>query len=157
VIVPRVEVEWAKVSSVPVKAFASPRSVVEATTIFAVPLKETPLIVRAFWSAVAVPEFPDTDPVIRFENVSLPLKVSLSPKRVELAAETVSLVSPSVRVVPFNLIVEFVRPLLLRVPVSVGAKVKVPPEFPIVWPSVRPLNDKAEDVASVIWPSWGVP
>ena len=44
--------------SLPENVLLSPRSVVEATTMLAVPLKETPLMVRAFWSAVAVPALP---------------------------------------------------------------------------------------------------
>ena len=41
----------------PLQVFESPRSVVEAMVMLAVPLKEMPLIVRAVWSAVAVRAF----------------------------------------------------------------------------------------------------
>jgi len=53
-------------------------------------------------------------------------------------------------------IVEFVSPELLSVPESVGAKVKVPPEFVIVWPKVRPLKE-AEEVAKVKAPVCALP
>ena len=42
----------------PENVFELASRVVEATTMFAVPLKETPLIVRAVSRAVAVPAFP---------------------------------------------------------------------------------------------------
>ncbi len=50
----------------PLKRLLSARSVEDAalSVMFAVPLKETPLIVRAFWRAVAVPALPETAPVM---------------------------------------------------------------------------------------------
>ena len=47
----------------PENVLLSPRSVVEATTMLAVPLKETPLIVRAVWRAVAVAALPPMESV----------------------------------------------------------------------------------------------
>ena len=55
--------------------FVSPRSVVDATVMFAVPLNETPLIVRAVWSAVAVPALPEILPVMVLVNVCVPAHV----------------------------------------------------------------------------------
>ena len=49
---------------VPVHLLVSARSVVEAMMMFVDPLKETPLMVRAFWSVVAVPALP---PMVRVE------------------------------------------------------------------------------------------
>jgi hypothetical protein len=46
-----------------------------AVVILAEPLKEVPFIVLAVWSAVAVPAFPDTDPVIVELNVFTPANV----------------------------------------------------------------------------------
>src|SRR5665213_4154219 len=43
---------------VPPKVLSSPRSVVEATTMFADPSKEIPLMLRGVWSFVAVPALP---------------------------------------------------------------------------------------------------
>ena len=81
------EVAEAKVF-LPVKVLLSERSVEDAAliVIFDEPLNETPLIVRAVWSAVAVPAFPLTDPVMSDEKTSLPLKVLLSLSNVEDAA-----------------------------------------------------------------------
>jgi hypothetical protein len=70
----------------PEKVLLSERSVVEAMVMFTVPLKETPLIVRAFWRAVAVPAFPETEPVMVLLKVLLPLQVLVSARRVEEAA-----------------------------------------------------------------------
>ena len=47
-----------------VKVLVSARRVVEAMMMFVDPLKETPLMVRAFWSVVAVPALP---PMVRVE------------------------------------------------------------------------------------------
>jgi hypothetical protein len=57
----------------PVKVLLSASKVEEAAVIwmFAVPSKETPLMVRAFWRAVAVPAFPETEPVMVLETVRL--------------------------------------------------------------------------------------
>ena len=66
----------------PENVLLSPRSVVDATTIFAVPLNETPLMVRAVWRAVAVPALPETDPEIVLLKVSVPENVLLSPSNV---------------------------------------------------------------------------
>jgi hypothetical protein len=49
-------------------------------------------------------------------------------------------------------IVESVRPLLLRVPERVFANVKVPAELEMMCPSVRPLKERADDVANVSAP-----
>lgn len=66
------------------KLFVSASKVDDAAfrVILAVPLNDTPLIVRAFWRAVAVPALPVILPVIGFEKVLVPLNVLLSPKRV---------------------------------------------------------------------------
>jgi hypothetical protein len=40
--------------------------------ILEVPLNEVPLMVRAFWRAVAVPAFPETEPVMVLATVSAP-------------------------------------------------------------------------------------
>ncbi len=76
---------------VPEKVLLSERSVEEAAVIvmFAVPLKETPLMVRAFWSAVAVPALPEIEPVMRLENMLLPEKVLESARSVEEAKDHV--------------------------------------------------------------------
>ncbi len=200
----------------PEKVLLSERSVEDAavTFIFEVPLNETPLIVRAFWSAVAVPALPETEPVIVLENVFVPANVLLSARRVDVAALSVMLPVPSkdtpliVRAfwravavpalpdtapvmsdekvfvpekvllfasrvddaavmvpfppreieVPLTVRLELVSPALLRVPVSVGVpKVKVPPEFVIVCDTVSPLKELAEEVANVIAPFCAVP
>ena len=72
----------------PEKVLASPRSVEDAAVIVmsAVPLKEVPLMVRAFWSAVAVPALPEMEPVIRELKVFDPEKVLASERSVEDAA-----------------------------------------------------------------------
>lgn len=55
-------------------------------TMLPVPSKETPLIVRAVWSLVAVPALPEMEPVIKFVNVSFPEKPLLSESKVDDAA-----------------------------------------------------------------------
>ena len=62
---------------VPLQVFESPRSVVEAMMMLAVPLKEMPLIVRAVWSAVAVRAFVEVamnarPPVVLFHPSTCP-------------------------------------------------------------------------------------
>ena len=61
----------------PVKRLESARSVEEAAAIVisAVPSKEMPLMARAFWSAVAVPALPETEPVMVCVKVLVPEKV----------------------------------------------------------------------------------
>ncbi len=85
------------------KVFASLKSVEEAavTVMFAVPSKETPLIWRAVWSAVAVPAFPEMEPVIVEEKVFDPEKVFASARSVEEAAVTM-MEAPAFKVVPFT-------------------------------------------------------
>ena len=72
----------------PVKVLLLARSVEDAAVIVMspVPLKETPLMRRPAWSAVAVPALPLTEPVIVEEKVLEPLKVLLSERSVEEAA-----------------------------------------------------------------------
>ena len=62
---------------VPEKVLLSPSNVVEATTMLAVPLKETSLMVRAVWSAVAVLALPLIDPAMVLVNVCVPAHVLL--------------------------------------------------------------------------------
>lgn len=71
------------------KEFTSASKVDDAAVIvmLAVPLKEVPLIVRAFCKAVAVPALPVILPAIGLLNVLLPLNVLLSAKRVVEALE----------------------------------------------------------------------
>ena len=66
--------------------FASKVEDAAVIVMFAVPSKETPLIVRGVWSAVAVPAFPEMEPVMVEEKVFTPLKVFASLRSVELAA-----------------------------------------------------------------------
>jgi hypothetical protein len=60
-----------------------------------VPLNEVPLMVRAFWRAVAVPALPEIEPEMVFEKVLVPLKVLLLARRVEEAAVIVIFPVPS--------------------------------------------------------------
>jgi len=75
---------FAKVLS-PENELVSESRVEEAAVIvmFAVPSKETPLIVLAVSRAVAVPALPEIEPVIVLEKVLLPEKVLLSTNRVD--------------------------------------------------------------------------
>lgn len=73
----------------PVKALLSAKSVVEATTMFAEPLKETPLIVRVFWRIVALPALPVIAPVMVWEKELAPEKPLLSERRVDEAVVSV--------------------------------------------------------------------
>jgi len=89
------------------------RSVVEATVIFAVPSKETPLIVRAVSSAVAVDAFPtraaftvvnqavvpERSVVVALANVLRPVQVFTLASKVDDAAVTVIAV-PGTTLVP---------------------------------------------------------
>ena len=56
----------------PLHVLASPRSVVEATTMLAEPLKEMPLMVRGVWRVVAVRALPVKAPKIPPEAVRTP-------------------------------------------------------------------------------------
>ena len=55
------------------------------TVMLAVPSKEVPLIVRAFWRAVAVPALPETAPVMVLVDVRL-VKTPVVPKRLVVVA-----------------------------------------------------------------------
>ena len=55
----------------PPKVLLSASKVVEATTMLAEPLKETPLMVRGVWSVVALEAFPVRAPVRPPEKVML--------------------------------------------------------------------------------------
>ena len=72
---------------VPEKMLLLARSVEEAAKIVmsAVPLKETPLMLRPVWSWVAEPALPEIEPVIVWEKVLAPEKVLESAKSVEEA------------------------------------------------------------------------
>ena len=111
----------------PLQVFEFARSVVEATVIFAVPSKETPLIVRAVSSAVAVDAFPtraaftvvnqavvpDNNVVVAFAKVFNPVHVFTLASKVEDAAVTVIAV-PGTTLVPLMVpkeVVENTRPL----------------------------------------------
>jgi hypothetical protein len=76
----------------PVNEFESPRSVEDAAVIVmaAEPSKLTPLIARVVASLVAVPAFPEIEPVMRFEKMLLPEKVLASESKVEDAAVATS-------------------------------------------------------------------
>ncbi len=63
-------------------------------TIFDDPLKETPLIVRAFWSVVTVLALPLIEPTIVELKVFVPANVLLSDKSVEEAALRTILADP---------------------------------------------------------------
>ncbi len=86
---------------VPLKKLLSVRRVEDAalSVMFAVPLNETPLMVRAFWSAVAVPALPETEPVIVCEKVLAPEKVLLLARSVVEAEPTV-IEEPTLKAVP---------------------------------------------------------
>ena len=75
-------------TSVPEKVLAFARSVEEAAVMvmLPVPSKETPLMVRGVWRAVAVPALPLMDPVMVEEKVLLPEKVLELARSVEEAA-----------------------------------------------------------------------
>ena len=60
----------------------SERSVVEATVMLAVPSNETPLMVRAVCSAVAVPALPEIEPVMSEVKVFAPENLLASARRV---------------------------------------------------------------------------
>ena len=75
----------------PEKVLLSERSVEDAALIVMLlePLNDTPLMVRAVCSVVAVPAFPVIDPLTGLLKITLPEKVSLSERMVEEAAEIV--------------------------------------------------------------------
>jgi hypothetical protein len=104
----------------PLNPLLSPSRVVEATTILAVPSNETPLIVRAVWSLVAVPALPETEPWI-----------VLATKRLVVVAEVVverPKVTPFTKVVEAAVqILEFPRLREARTTPVVGEMVRVPP------------------------------
>ncbi len=97
------EVEAFEKRLVPVHQLLLARIVEEAAVIVmsAVPLNETLLMLRAFWSAVAVPAFPLIEPVIVFENVLVPEKVLSLARSVDDAAVTVT-DPPAVTAVPLT-------------------------------------------------------
>ena len=66
----------------------SARSVEDAavTVMLPVPSNETPLIVRAFWSAVAVPALPETEPGMVCVKVFAPENLLASARSVDEAA-----------------------------------------------------------------------
>ena len=81
---------WLKVL-LPVKVLLSESAEDDAALIVIsdVPLNDTPLIFLAFCSAVAVPAFPEIEPVIVAEKMLAPLHVLLLTRSVEDAAVTV--------------------------------------------------------------------
>jgi hypothetical protein len=85
----------------PLKVLLLASSVLLAALIvmFALPLKATPLIVREVWRMVAVPAFPETEPVMRLEKMLFPLNVLLSLKSVVEADPTV-IEEPTLNAVP---------------------------------------------------------
>ena len=95
---------------VPVKVFTFESNVEDAanSVMFAVPSNDTPLIVRAFWRAVAVPALPEIEPVMSEENVFEPLKVFALASSVEEAAVMV-IAPPAFSVVPLMVPREPVR------------------------------------------------
>lgn len=115
---------FAKVCN-PLQVFTSERSVVEATTMLALPLKLTPLIVRAVWSVVAVKALPEIEPVIVCRALRLPETIRLvvealmAAKVVVVAFEVVELLA-----VKFCSVVE---PATNRSPLELMVVVAVPP------------------------------
>ena len=103
--------------------------------IGAVPLKETPLMVCAFWRAEAVAALPPM------------LRVLVAAKARAVPAEFVYIsvfgVKEARPVPPFD---------TARVPVSDGAKVKAEPEFVMLRPRVRPvpLVDEVPNVSAPV-------
>ena len=113
----------------PLQVFEFARSVVEATVIFAVPSKETPLIVRAVSSAVAVDAFPtraaftvvnqavvpERSVVVALANVLRPVHVFTLARSVEDAAVMV-IESPRLKAV---LLIVPKEPLMNPAPIVV--------------------------------------
>jgi hypothetical protein len=108
-------------------------------TMLALPLNDTPFIVLAVCKVVAVLALPLMFPEMVFENVSFPENVLVSPKSVELAAVTVSFVSPSVSVWPLRTMVECASPAFESVPEMVGVKRMPFGETAMVSPCVTPF------------------
>jgi len=79
--------------------FASSVDDAAVIVMSAVPLKETPLMFRAVWSAVAVPALPEMEPVMSEEKVLEPEKVFASARSVEEAA-VITIEPPALKVVP---------------------------------------------------------
>ena len=127
----------------PLKVFTFASSVEEAanSVMSVVPLNDTPLIRRAFWSAVAVPALPLMEPVIRDEKVFDPLKVFAFASSVEEAAVMVMFAVPS-KVTPL-----MVRPVCNAVAVE-ALPVKVP-MMPLTALSCPPMVVDAEVVRLV--------
>jgi hypothetical protein len=88
--------------------FASVRSVDDAAVMvmLAVPSKETPLIVRAVWSAVAVPALPEMEPVMVWVKVFAPENLFASPRSV---VEATVIEPPSETLEPLIVMDEFAR------------------------------------------------